>query len=160
MSTATATAPSVTTATPAPALDEKALRRPEFSGGVPIRLFDGQEWTFPTPIVEAFVPRRDANGKTRQALSFDWGAEYDDLIEMFVSAEYVRDEAVALYDLAFDLLRRNYNVTFNDMRHVLKRFKETDPRYPAMLETWEAIASVALGKPVDAKKNDAGGTTG
>ena len=160
MSTVTATAPSVTTATPAPALDEKALRRPEFSGGVPIRLFDGQEWHFPTPIVEAFVPRRGPDGKTRQALSFDWGPGYDDLVEAFVSAEYVRDEAVALYDLGFDLLRRNYAVTFDDMRHVLKRFKETDPRHAEMLATWEAIASVALGKPVEKKVDDAGGTTG
>lgn len=150
---------STATTFPATTLDEQALRHPEFAGGVPITLFDGQDWTFPIPIVESFYPKRGADGKTRQALGFEWGPDYDDLVEAFVSSEYVRDETLALYDLAFDLLRRNYDVTFDDMRHILKRYKDGDPRYEAMLATYQAIASVAMGRPVEKKAGEVG-TTG
>lgn len=131
--------------TTAPALDERALRRPEFREGVVITLWDGQGWTFPRPVLESFRHVRGADGRTRLAGIRDVGVEFDDLVDRYVDADGGAEEAVALFDVAFYLLSLNYNLSIEDTRHILRRAAVGSADSVRSMDMWSAISDLALG---------------
>jgi hypothetical protein len=123
-------------------LDERALRKPEFVEGEPIRLGDGHVWHFPRPIVEAYaVP--DASGHFR----FDgirrrqFGAEFDRKLDAFRASDGLADQMEALLNLAVDLLSRNYDLKADEFAQLLVWRPGDDDNFA----TWQAIADVAGG---------------
>lgn len=122
--------------------DEKALRRAEWVEGVPIRLGDGQEWTFPEPIL-MFLPAFDAAG---QVTGFgtarrSFGPAWDEKLDAFVEAgNGSLDEVNRLLVLAVDLLTRNYDLGPDGFRQLLPMHADGSNR-----DMWEQIASVVLG---------------
>jgi hypothetical protein len=127
-------------------LDEKALRRPEFQEGVPVTLSDGQAWHFPRPVLAGFGFTRGADGRTRLVRSFDAPDGFDRLVDAFVNAEGPSEEAVALADLAYDLLSRNYSLSFADCRPLLRLAAAGDPGAAGSDAMWSEIADVAMGR--------------
>ena len=124
-------------------LDEKALRRGEFTPGREIALCDGQSWTFPVPVVNRLYPTRGADGKTQLVEGYDRGDEYDRLTDAYTEmrADDYFGHVRALTDLAFHLLSQNYAIEYSDMRHLLWLDKEGSA--PPVLHE---IAAVALGR--------------
>jgi len=103
-------------------IDEKLSRRPDFQGGRPIVLADGQEWSFPCPTIE-FAPRRQADGSVKVTLSTAYGAEFDRLVDAVSGEKTMGEEAQALFSLAIDLLDRNYALS-PDQLFVLLRYPQ------------------------------------
>lgn len=133
------------TAPPAPVLNELALRRPEFVEGVTITLSDGQAWAFPLPVVVDYYPRRGPDGKAYVSQGFDLGPVYDDLLEQYVAAEDPATELAVLAALAFELLARNYTLTFQDLRHLLRIKPPGHPEREANNAMWGAVADTVVG---------------
>lgn len=87
-------------------LDEKALRRADFRGGVAVVLADGQAWTLPRPeYLWAFD-----DSEAGASLGFDLGPEYDALARAIESAATVGDVARSVLKAAAFLLRLNYDL--------------------------------------------------
>jgi len=122
-------------------LDEIALRNESFSAGVKIKLGDGQEWWFPKPIIEFRLSFED--GKPAQyALSRPtYGLEYWALFDEFVDADGALDQASALANLAIYLLRRNYNLSNDDMAKLLPYIGDDEEA----VSIWREIADIAMG---------------
>jgi len=135
-----------------PRLDEVALRAPGFTPGVPIRLADGQEWSFPKPVVK-LCPVLDDDGAVSIGGVPSFGPDYDDLVEAWYASHSLGppDQIKAMFALGVDLLKRNYTLTPADLRRLL-RFHGADA---ADQQTWEQIADVATGK--SPKPSPAGG---
>lgn len=97
-------------------LDERALRRPDFRGGVPVRLADGQEWTLPHPLV--LFTEDDQEGEIRE--EWNLGPEYAALVAASQTAddgvEVIKTE-LALFKY---LIRLNYDVDQAQLREILK----------------------------------------
>lgn len=87
-------------------LDERALRRPDFRGGLLLTLADGQDWTIPQPN-PLWVADDTEDGAT---LGFDLGPEYDALARNVVDATLVGPMARATLKAATFLLRLNYTL--------------------------------------------------
>lgn len=92
--------------------DELTLRRPDFLGGVPLLLSDGQEWFFPRPPLRY---RIHLHPETRMPLyvpepSADWiDAEYCTALEGL--GDLLGDDYFErLAGMAIQLLSRNYNL--------------------------------------------------
>jgi hypothetical protein len=134
-------------------LDEQALRRPEFSAGVPIRLADGQTWHFPKPTIDLF-PVVDRAGQVAVGGAASFGPEYDDLVEAFYRARShsPADQLQALFALGVDLLGRNYLLAPEHFRGVL-RFQAGHEAHETM---WQEILDVALGASPKASPVGAG----
>lgn len=132
-------------------LDEAALRRPEFVEGEPIVLADGQEWTFPKPVLELY-PIPGPDGRLRfEGLRRSFGEDYDRKIDAFADSPPA-ESLNALLDLAVDLLDRNYTLQPADYG-VLLCWRPGDEDNEAM---WHAITEVAMGR--DAPKAGAVGS--
>lgn len=117
-------------------LDEQALRRADFCGGIPIRLCDGQEWTFPEPVMDlVYDPVKGID--TEWSIGPGYGAIHDSLCDATTGVEVVRAELA----LAHALLTRNYDLTVEQFR-TLVRFNLKDP---AREEMRSAIVEVASG---------------
>lgn len=86
-------------------LDEAALRRPDWLGGVPVTLADGQEWTLPRAATY-FEPDADDDAEVRQR--WNLGEEYGALVQRLAEAQRPSDHVRAEIALARWLLTRNY----------------------------------------------------
>lgn len=141
--------------------DEGALRRPGFQGGTPVVLADGQTWYVPDPVVtpvpDGYRFARGADGVTRlrAARATPGDEDYGALLDRYVEGERYEDQVVALADLAYHLLARNYDLAFEDTREIFARYFDPDPRADDNQAAWDAIAEVALGT---APKLSAGGS--
>jgi hypothetical protein len=102
-------------------MDEKALRRPEFSEGPRVVLGDGQAWRFPKPRIR-IVATADESGVMRGVPRLSHGLDHDRTVaklfeqgddsEVFAKvAEQVRLAAV--------LLRRNYDLTADQLDELI-----------------------------------------
>jgi hypothetical protein len=157
-------------------LDERALRRPDFSAdGEPVTLCDGQDWTIPSPQIH-FVLGAD-NGAE---LAFAWGPEYDALIraadevqervnadargaagpdapaDPAETARRYRDylELVAAQlRVAHFLLTRNYNLT-REQFNTLFRIRYGDPDLDAMRHR---VMLIGRGMTLGPKPSPGGG---
>lgn len=94
--------------------DEARSRRPDFLGGPAVRLADGQEWSFPKPMVR-IRPRVEGGKVVAVAGSFTFGGDYDRKIEAYHSAADGSEQSVALMGMAVDLLTRNYDLGDDDL---------------------------------------------
>ena len=130
-------------------LDEAALRRPEFAEGVPVRLWDGQEWTLPRPTLSGFYPRRGPDGRWQAAPGLacgEGGADYNELVDAWLDAEDPLDQLGRLMEVAAHLLLVNYDLADRDLARLLFRVPATDPRYDECAAMWSSVAEVALGR--------------
>lgn len=122
-------------------LDESALRTESFTEGVKIKLGDGQEWWFPKPVTEFRLSFEEGN-RAQYALSRStYGLEYWSLFDEFAEAEEAIDQASALANLAVYLLRRNYDLSNDDLMTLLPYIIEDSET----MGMWREIADVAMG---------------
>lgn len=127
-------------------LTEVARRKPGFTEGVAIQLCNGESWTFPLPTTGDFYFTRGDDGRTKMARGSSFGDAYDALLDRYVETEDGVAEATALADIAFELLSRNYDVSFNECRALLRRVPVSAEGHEANQEMWSAIGNVAVGK--------------
>ncbi len=124
-------------------LDERALRRPEFTAGPEVVLGDGQAWTLPRPTLRLF-PVRDADGRIAVGGGPSFGAEYEALMDELAGCE--ADDATARLTVQFRmaalLLTRNYDLSDRDLRELLV----VDAEDPACRERWRAINQAMTGR--------------
>lgn len=137
-----------------PKLDEQALRRPEFAGGVAVTLADGQEWSLPRPRVR-FVPDESDLGFGVR-LAMDDGGAYQSLVTAVYAAEndpaYIRAELA----LARHLLLANYDLAPDQIASLLQ-FSYGDDADATGAAIREAVMGVAFGR-TDGPKASAGGS--
>lgn len=120
-------------------LDEKALRRAEFTDGPKVTLGDGQEWTFPTAVM-VFYPARDAEGTVRLNGTETYGLDYLDQLEAMFESDDVAERMTIQLRLAVDLLTRNYDLDDRALRRLLPMSMDGSTR-----EMWQALAAVLTG---------------
>lgn len=96
----------------APKLDELALRRPTFLGGIPVTLADGQDWMIPVPDVQLTRLIRDRTAESGYRFTYGFGgqedAEFGKLRDAFSSDKGSLAAEMAMYDHVLSL---NYNLT-------------------------------------------------
>ena len=121
--------------------NERDCRRPEFAGGTPITLGDGQEWTLPRPRL-SLVPEV-VEGRVRFAdkMRHGFGPEYDDLVDAFVESEEGLPQMNALLALAANLLLANYDLNPASLVELLPRRLGDE----ANTEMWRTIRDLAIG---------------
>jgi hypothetical protein len=127
-------------------LDEHALRRPDWREGVPVTLWDGQEWTLPKPVVTGFYPRRNGDGMLEPATGRDLGSAYDELLDQFFVTEDGYEAVKLSLNLAALLLLANYHLTDTDLRRLLYYALPADSRHEENQAMWETILAVATGR--------------
>lgn len=129
--------------------DEKARRLPTFDPDSVPAGFGGVTLYLPRPRV-MIRRRRGEDGKSQAVVTRTFGPAYDgliDAVELASTAGDVTDLAAALFELAADLLGRNYSLTEEELDGLLA----FDPM-GGMREPWATVWAVALGgsKPAEA----------
>lgn len=121
-------------------LSELEKRRPDYRGGVPVKLADGQLWAFARPEV-VFVPADNEDG-----FDEDWnlGPDYRALIVAAQNASDGGGIIKAELALARYLLCLNYDLTTEDLRGLL-RFSYGAGANAETLATMKAIREVIFG---------------
>ena len=122
--------------------DETLHRRPDFQGGRPVRLADGQFWYFPLPVMH-LAPVRLPSGQLGAEAATQFGPDFDRLLDELAAAETAVQEAPALFGVAADLLGRNYDLTGDQLRSLVQYRLHPDGPGPAM----EEILRIATGQP-------------
>ncbi len=123
-------------------LDEKALRKPEFSLGTRVRLADGQEWTLPRPRLR-FNPRVTPAGVTVES-KLGFGPEADHLLDILwgvVPADPV-ERLRARFEIVVQLLAANYDLKPDDFASLLI----LEPGDPASENRWNEIGEAIAGQ--------------
>lgn len=126
-------------------LDEVARRRPDFAGGVPVRMADGREWTLAKPLVtfgyssgemgfDVFLEAPGADGYAEAIRELEEAGEAGDM------ARVVR----AHLALGAALLRRNYTLSDHEVGALL-RFAY-DPGHAEAYARKDAVVAVARGE--------------
>lgn len=126
-------------------LDEQALRREDFAEGVEVKLWDGQIWTLPRPVLSGFYPKRKHDGTFEASTGFQFGPEYDRLLDAFIDSTDGLERMGLLFSLAAYLLGRNYDVADADLPRLLYRVVADDPRQEENFEMWQILSDIALG---------------
>ena len=123
-------------------LDEKALRKPEFTEGPRLVLGDGQEWAFPKPHMRLY-PQRDDEGKVYMAGSWTFGIDHDDRLDRYNDNDQgeVIDKLEAQLQMAAELLTRNYSLDNKALRRILPVSLQGEEN----LEMWRSILDVMTG---------------
>jgi hypothetical protein len=106
-----------------PALDEQALRRPEWAEGGPVTLADGQAWHFPCPIVR-WNPAPGPEGPLAWTVNGrpdpEFAAIFEDIL-FNLEKEDVETEGKLTRVLLFAMvLMRNYSLNEVDARSLVK----------------------------------------
>ncbi|WP_422932036.1 hypothetical protein [Singulisphaera sp. PoT] len=121
-------------------LDEKALRKPGFTEGPRVKLGDGQEWTFPRPMLRLY-PQRGEDGKVVLGGGHSYGVEHEDTLELLISTDNTMERITAQHELAGNLLLRNYDLDNKALRRVLPlEFSEE-----ADNDFWVEVNNVLMG---------------
>jgi hypothetical protein len=125
-------------------LDERSMRRADFTEGPRIELGDGQEWTFPRPWLRLY-PVRAPGGSLTVGGGLGYGADHDDLVDRLIDCD-LNDTPSRLalqFEMAAHLLGRNYTLADRDLRRLLA----IDLADPACENRWTKINQVLLGRP-------------
>lgn len=129
-------------------LDERALRKPEFTEGEWLKLGDGQSWCLPKPTLREFRPTFSADGGAKfdgMALkTFGDGhlTRLDDLMETDPGVEQI--EKIA--SLGAILIRRNYSITDEQLGSLLTYVIGPDGDLTDECQAmWQALVNVAAG---------------
>ena len=130
-------------------LDEKSLRKPEFSAGVKVTLADGQDWTLPKPRIR-FMPRI-IDGKVEIGGGPSFGPEFDDKLDILfgVSEADPCERLRVKFEVAVRLLAANYDLKPEDFAELIV----LEPADPASDERWEQLCDAMMGiapKPLPA----------
>ena len=123
-------------------LDEKALRKETFREGVPIRLADGQEWTFAKPYLELRLDFSSGEPRFPEVGVPTFGPGYWELFEEFLAENDPSMQVLIIARLAIYILRINYNLTDGDLARLLAYRDGDDDN----AEMWQSIADVAQGR--------------
>jgi hypothetical protein len=134
-----------------PQIDEKQRRRPDFRGGVPVRMADGQDWTLPRPRVR-FVPDDGPEG-FRVYLTGP-GDDYADLLAATDAPPDVGGMIRADMALARRLVTTNYDLTGDELVAIVQLGYDSE-NDPDGLAIRLAILDVAHGR--DPKARAGGG---
>ncbi len=126
---------------------EAERRRPDFRDGTAIVLSDGNPWVFPLPELQDFYFHEDAKGDVRMARGTSCGPEFDAILDAYVDAETSWDELCALAKAALFLLRKNYDLTPDDARFILRRARADSPDAEASNAMWREVGNVLTGVP-------------
>jgi hypothetical protein len=165
-------------------INESDKRRPDFLGGVPVTMADGQAWSVPKPRARFAPSARDG---VRAVLRFDDGDDYQDLLDRLDDAEAalvagrgdadltddgggggatveadasdgvtdaMREVCVAELALFRALLLRNYDLTDRELSRVLQVSWDEEGD-PAGYALYASLKDLARGR---APKPQAGGT--
>ncbi|MDG3008527.1 hypothetical protein [Paludisphaera mucosa] len=129
-------------------LDEKSLRRPEFTQGFDIRLGDGRQWTFPIAN-RAFYPEIAPEGGFRVKAAAPYGDDFQRKLERLTLSEEdtpaANEERFDLrLTLAAELLCRNYALD-NAALAVLLPFRVNAENGLANPEMWSEVNYVLQG---------------
>jgi hypothetical protein len=143
-------------------LDEVALRRPDFLGGEPIEMADGQAWILPKPMME-FVPKFAADGTITAGVATSLGPDFDRIMEDYDEACRASINEDADYQgprpmdvmmaIGVRLLQVNYDIDRDTLAGLL-RWRPDDE---SSTDRWRAITNVARGISL-AGKPRAGGS--
>jgi hypothetical protein len=131
-------------------LDEKALRKPDFSEGPKVALGDGQEWTFPRPWLR-FYPVRDGDGAIGLGGGWSYGADYedklDDLVDLGDDPDKEYERMSIMVGLAASLLLRNYALTDRELRRLLPLDMSAEANAEMWSETGKVLGGSSAPKP-------------
>jgi hypothetical protein len=124
-------------------LDEQALRKPTFLGGVPVTLADGQDWMIPVPDIRMIRDRQTEDG-----VGFSYGFNGQDDLEftrLFRTWQKENGYASVVAELAmYDyVLGLNYALDDDAIRQILnfRAGKAEDPRRGEILAVLTGQAS-------------------
>lgn len=124
-------------------LDEKALRRADFSPGYAVELGDSQLWTLPAVKVRIF-PDEQPDGSVKMNIR-PWYADQMepelDILFGMGSSDYV-DIWQARMTIASRLLKSNYDLPAGSLGTLLAYV----PGDPKSEERWDKIRSAILGR--------------
>jgi len=123
-------------------LDERSLRKPTFSDGYPVRLADGQDWTFPKPRIR-FRPKIRPDGRVEVGGGPSFGPEYDAMLDTLfgvTEAEPVEQLRVK-FEMAVRLLSANYELTAEQLGELIV----LEPGDETSDERWEQLSRVLMG---------------
>jgi hypothetical protein len=138
-------------------LDEKTLRKPDFSEGPKVALGDGQEWTFPRPWLRLY-PVRDGDGTIGLGGGMSYGADYEDKLDALIDLgddpdkEYERISIMV--GLAAGLLLQNYDLTDRALRRLLPLDTSTE----ANGAMWNEVGGILGGRHPKALTADGSAT--
>lgn len=125
-------------------LDEMSLRREGFRDGYPVKLADGQEWTFPRPRLR-FRPARGKDGKFALAGGWEhdeiYGELRDELLE--TDSEDLFSVLSISSTIACHLLLINYALSDDDLGALLPVDLDDDSNS----EMWTALTPIVLASP-------------
>jgi hypothetical protein len=121
-------------------LTERARRRPEYRGGAPVVLLDGETWFLPRPRVRFGVA--DADGYT-VFLTMPEVDGYDALYERFQEAESDHEFVAASLALAKSLITANYDLSTDEVNEVLQF--SWDPEDAEAFRVRKEVTAIALG---------------
>lgn len=126
---------------------EASVRKPEFTEGRMVRLADGQEWTFPAPVL-ALAPYRKEDGSLGLRRSPPFGPDFQAGLDRYIdrisdeSDDDVLETLTMRLTLAVDLLSRNYNLTDG----LVETLFSLDLASDESLKMWDEIDSAIIGR--------------
>jgi hypothetical protein len=124
------------------ALDEKALRKPEFTEGSKVVLGDGQEWTLPD-YTYCFFPDYDESGRIVANGHTSYGPDADADLDVWLGSAEVEPIARinAQMRVVSNLLLKNYDLKITDLQILLRKNNADDN----LREMWAAVTRAVLG---------------
>ena len=134
-------------------LDEAALRKEEWADGERIRRGDGQEWTFPRPMLREFRPTFSADGGANfpQTPFITFRPGYLLLLDELIASDKLARQIELIATMAAELLRRNYSLDDESLGKLLcfvhdeARDQEDGKQEETNQEMWQALANVVSG---------------
>ena len=125
-------------------LDEVALRKPGFREGYRVKLGDGQEWSFPRPLLH-FFPAITDDGDVVLAAQHTHDRRYrelrDELVETDGEDRY--NQMRIQVCIAAHLLLANYDLDSRTLRELLPVVEDD----AANDEMWGGLIEVILARP-------------
>ncbi len=122
-------------------LDEKRLRKAEFTSGNVVTLADGQEWTLPKPRLR-FVPRI-IDGRVEIGGGPSFGPEFDDKLDiLFGVTDADPSERLRIkFEVAVRLLAANYDLSPQNFAELVV----LEPGDTASEKRWEQLSDAMMG---------------
>lgn len=144
-------------------LTPEARRRGDdaFAPGLAVTLADGNAWELAPPRLGLRFAR-DERGRT--VVCAAGPGEFDDALDRYLDAEDPVEQMAAMADCAYELLRQNYDLTFEEAGWSLfRRPMAGAPGHEASAAAWLEIAAWVVGqrpKPSPAGSGPASEPTG
>lgn len=136
-------------------LNERVLRKPEWTEGAWITLADGQSWCFPKPMLREFRPVFSADGLAKFGASLNsFGPGYLARLDALMACEPGIEQIEMVATIGADLLRKNYDLDDDQLGSLLCYVMTDDGELEEDChDMWQSICNVAAGvagKPMPA----------